>query len=83
MEWLTKIGLAILGSMYVLLALLLALLFLPALAAITVGLLSVGVFSPTFYKHVIGWCFRRSFDLVIFFLRKGSDAFRESKNLML
>ena len=65
------------------LALLLAILFLPALAALTVGLLSVGVFSPTFYKHVMGWSFRRSFDLVIFFLGKASDAFRESKNSML
>jgi len=79
--WLIKIGWCFLGFLYALLALILALIFIPVLAAVVVGLLSVCVFNKDIYKIATMWSFNKTVTLITYWVGKAAECFRNAENV--
>ncbi len=69
------------GCLYLLLALTLAIVFVPTLLALFICLLSVCIFNTGFYKIVAIGSFNKAIRLVTFWLGKAAESFRDSENL--
>ena len=83
MLWVEKIWLYFLGGLYLSLALALLVLFVPALVALFIALLSVCVFNVNFFKRIAIASFTRSVSLLSSLLGEAAASFRAAKTLGL
>lgn len=81
MLWLVKARFVLIGCLYLAAALIMTVVFVPALVALCLCFLSVCIFNVSFYKMMMMGSFTKTITLVTACIGRSSVAFRALKNL--